>query len=105
MPLGDTIGKTIMDEHNMVLANELGSMVTAKKGVIEAVMAKNTPTSQNIGRQCLDHLDAAALFMQQLGMYLSSIDQAAEKAVDNAVKTGTVVTSPAAEKFSGGAGG
>lgn len=92
-------------EPQPVLAAELDKLVAAKQGIIQAVMARNTPTSQTIGRQCLDHLDATALFMQQLSMYLSQIDQAAENAVGKAVKEGTVVTSPAAAKFDGGAGG
>ena len=54
-----------------------------RRRIVEAVSQKPNPATQTIGRQTLDHLDAAILFHQQLMIYLQHLEQATEEAAAN----------------------
>ena len=62
----------------------------AKQGIINKLQSPGnlTPTSQTMARQCFDHLDAAALFLQQLDHYLGTVQKAAEETAEKAVAAG-----------------
>lgn len=69
---------------------ELEKLQAVKQATIQQVQAKMNPTSQTVARQCFDHLDAAALFLQQLGGYLASLPDEVETAVDEAAASGNI---------------
>ena len=66
---------------DMIFGEELAALNGVRDSVLKAVQANATPTAQNIGRQTLDNLDAAALFLQNLGMYSQFCDEQVEKKV------------------------
>ena len=67
--------------------------------VMKAIQGRPTPSAQNLGRQCLDHLDAATLFLNQFGYYLDTVDQRTEEAAATAAAEGKI------HNFPGPAGG
>ena len=70
-------------------------MQEAKASIAKVALANMDATCHTCARQCFDHLDAAALFANQLGMYLMQRDQAANKAAEAAAANGTIVGGPA----------
>ena len=66
---------------DLFFADELKAMSSIRQKVFEYVNENGTPTAANIGRQTLDHLDAAALFLQNLEMYVKMAEQQIEDGV------------------------
>lgn len=69
----------------------------AKQGIIVSVKAHLDPVSQTMARQCFDHLDAAALFLQQLDHYLATQAKRTEEAANLVAANGKVEVAPAKE--------
>ena len=67
--------------------------------VMEAIQKRPSPSAQNLGRQCLDHLDAATLFLNQFGYYLDNVDRLTDEAAATAAAEGQI------HNFPGPAGG
>lgn len=67
-----------MNAIEAIFKDELDALRGVQQSILEKVMANQTPTAQNIGRQTLDHLDAAALFLQSMAMYLVMSEKAVE---------------------------
>lgn len=57
---------------------ELEKLQAVKIEVASAAMKKMNPTVHTMARQFFDHLDASALFLQQLGNYISKLPDKAE---------------------------
>lgn len=71
---------------------ELDQMQATKESIAKQAMAKMDPTVHTMARQCFDHLDASALFLQQLGGYIAKVQPTqAEEAVAKAAANGDIV--------------
>jgi hypothetical protein len=81
MTEGKDVGVEEMKAAGFMFADEMDAMNKIKQAVYEAVNACPGATSQTIGRQALDHLDASALFIQNLGMYLKMTEEQVEAGV------------------------
>ena len=75
------VGVEEMKAAGFLFAEELAAMNGIKQAVLEVVQANPNATAQTIGRQTFDHLDAAALFLQNLGMFIRMLEQQVEKGV------------------------
>jgi len=78
----------------VLFMTELQKLADVNRGIMEVVMGNPTPTGQTIGRQCTDHLAAANLFLQQLGMYYMSLDGTTESAAEQAAVDGKIIQFP-----------
>lgn len=77
-----------------MLELELSKLQDAKENIAKAATQNMSPAVHTMARQCFDHLDAAALFLQQLDYYLVNKPAAVEKAANEAVTKGNVVVDP-----------
>lgn len=77
------------------LESELKSLQEVKNRAAKLAVANMDATVHNMARQFFDHLDAAALFFQQLCGYIASKPEAVEKAANEAAANGTIVGGPA----------
>lgn len=80
-----------------VFVNEYKKMGEVRDAIMKQVLARPTPTASNLARQILDHLDASYLFLQQFDGYLSTVDEATEKAAADAMAKGKVLNFPKSE--------
>ncbi len=79
-----------------MLEPELSKLQDAKENIAKVATRHMSPAVHTMARQCFDHLDAAALFLQQLDYYIVHQPAAAEKAANEAVAKGGVVSGPQA---------
>lgn len=79
-----------------MLEPELSKLQDAKENIAKVATRHMSPAVHTMARQCFDHLDAAALFLQQLDYYIVHQPAAAEKAANEAVARGDVVSGPQA---------
>lgn len=79
-----------------MLELELAKMQDAKENIAKVATQHMSPAVHTMARQCFDHLDAAALFLQQLDYYIVHRPEAVEKAANEAVAQGGVVSGPQA---------
>jgi 3-oxoacyl-[acyl-carrier-protein] synthase III len=79
-----------------MLESELSKLQDAKENIAKTATQHMSPAVHTMARQCFDHLDAAALFLQQLDYYIVHQPAAAEKAANEAVAKGDVVSGPQA---------
>lgn len=70
-----------MKAAGFLFVEELDAMNGIKQSVLEIVQANPSATTQTIGRQTFDHLDAAALFLQNLGMFIKMTEGQVEAEV------------------------
>lgn len=73
---------------------EIEMLQTVKQNVVKHVLKNPTPTSQTMARQCLDHLDATGLFLQQLGYFIATQPDAVEAAAGKAAGEGKILQFP-----------
>ena len=85
-------------EQKLMFMAEMEMLGKVRNAIMQAVMQKQTPTASNLGRQTIDNLDACQLFLGQLGYYMSNVDEATERAVEEAVKQGKIVNFPGSGK-------
>lgn len=86
-----------MDEQNATkqsipvksLPDAIKELNSVRVSIMTAVQnGKQSPTEQTIARQAIDHLDAGALFTQQLMGFQAMLDKEIEEKVQTAVDNG-----------------